>query len=42
MIFPFALIAPAYFAEKVQLGGMMQTVSAFGSVQDALSFIITS
>src|SRR6204780_2644646 len=42
VIFPFALIAPAYFAEKVQLGGMMQTVSAFGSVQDALSFIITS
>jgi len=42
VIFPFVLIAPAYFAEKVQLGGMMQTASAFGSVQDALSFIITS
>jgi putative ATP-binding cassette transporter len=42
VIFPFILVAPAYFAGKVQLGGMMQTASAFGSVQDALSFIITS
>lgn len=42
VIFPYILVAPAYFAEKVQLGGMMQTASAFGSVQDALSFIITS
>jgi putative ATP-binding cassette transporter len=42
VIFPYILVAPAYFAEKVQLGGLMQTASAFGSVQDALSFIITS
>ncbi|MDB5620960.1 MAG: transporter-like [Tardiphaga sp.] len=42
VIFPYVLIAPAYFAEKVQLGGMMQTASAFGSVQDALSFFITA
>jgi putative ATP-binding cassette transporter len=42
VIFPYVLVAPAYFAEKIQLGGMMQTASAFGSVQDALSFIITS
>jgi putative ATP-binding cassette transporter len=42
VIFPYILVAPAYFAEKVQLGGMMQTASAFSSVQDALSFIITS
>ena len=42
VIFPYILVAPAYFAEKVQLGGMMQTASAFGSVQDSLSFIITS
>ena len=42
VIFPYILVAPAYFADKVQLGGMMQTASAFGSVQDALSFIITS
>ena len=41
-VFPFILVAPAYFAEKVQLGGMMQTASAFGSVQGALSFFITT
>ena len=42
VIFPYILVAPAYFADKIQLGGMMQTASAFGSVQDALSFIISS
>ena len=42
VIFPYILVAPAYFAEKIQLGGMMQTASAFGSVQEALSFFITS
>src|SRR5258708_35489177 len=42
VIFPYVLVAPAYFAEKIQLGGMMQAASAFGSVQDSLSFIITS
>ena len=41
VIFPYLLVAPAYFAEKVQLGGVMQTLSAFGSVQDSLSFFIT-
>ncbi|MCK7474935.1 MAG: hypothetical protein MZV49_18580 [Rhodopseudomonas palustris] len=35
IIFPYILVAPAYFAQKVQLGGMMQTASAFGSVQEA-------
>ncbi|MEH2511926.1 putative ATP-binding cassette transporter [Nitrobacteraceae bacterium AZCC 1564] len=42
VIFPYILVAPAYFAEKIQLGGMMQTASAFGSVQGALSFFITT
>jgi putative ATP-binding cassette transporter len=42
VVFPFVLVAPAYFAEKVQLGGMMQTASAFGSVQSALSFFIST
>ncbi len=40
VIFPYILVAPAYFAGKIQLGGMMQTASAFGSVQGALSFFI--
>jgi vitamin B12/bleomycin/antimicrobial peptide transport system ATP-binding/permease protein len=42
VIFPYVLIAPAYFAEKIQLGGMMQTANAFNSVQEALSFFISS
>jgi len=41
VIFPYILVAPAYFAGKIQLGGMMQTGSAFSSVQGALSFFIT-
>ena len=41
VMFPFILVAPAYFANKIQLGGMMQTASAFGSVQEALSFFVT-
>ena len=42
VIFPYILVAPAYFANKIQLGGMMQTGSAFGSVQGALSFFIST
>jgi len=42
VIFPYILVAPAYFAEKIQLGGMMQTASAFSSVQGALSFFISA
>lgn len=39
-VFPFIVGAPAYFAGAIQLGGLMQTASAFGSVQNALSFFI--
>jgi putative ATP-binding cassette transporter len=41
-VFPFIVISPAYFAGAVQLGGLMQTADAFGSVQGALSFFITA
>ena len=41
VIFPYVLVAPAYFADKIQLGAVMQTASAFCSVQDALSFFIS-
>ena len=41
VIFPYILVAPAYFADKIQLGGLTQTASAFGSVQKALSFFVT-
>ena len=40
VIFPFVVISPAYFAGAVQLGGLMQTASAFTSVQKALSFFV--
>jgi vitamin B12/bleomycin/antimicrobial peptide transport system ATP-binding/permease protein len=42
VIFPYVLVAPAYFADKIQLGGMMQTASAFSSVQTALSFFVST
>ena len=42
VVFPFILCAPAYFAGKVQLGGLMQTASAFGSVQESLSFFVST
>lgn len=42
VIFPFILVAPAYFADKIQLGGMMQTASAFDSVQKSLSFFVST
>jgi putative ATP-binding cassette transporter len=41
-VFPFIVISPAYFAGAVQLGGLMQTASAFNSVQTALSFFINA
>jgi putative ATP-binding cassette transporter len=39
-VFPIVVISPAYFAGMVQLGGLTQTASAFGSVQGALSFFV--
>ncbi len=41
VIFPYILVAPAYFAKRGQLGGLTQTASAFGSVQNALSVFVT-
>jgi putative ATP-binding cassette transporter len=41
-VFPFIVVSPAYFAGRIQLGGLMQTASAFGSVQESLSIIITT
>jgi putative ATP-binding cassette transporter len=40
IIFPYVVVSPAYFAGKMQLGGLMQTASAFNSVQTSLSFFI--
>ena len=42
VIVPLILAAPRYFSKEIQLGGLMQTVSAFGRVQDALSYFVDS
>ncbi|MBV9824767.1 MAG: ABC transporter ATP-binding protein/permease [Alphaproteobacteria bacterium] len=42
VVFPFLVASPRYFAKQIQLGGLMQIASAFGQVQDSLSFIVTS
>ena len=42
IIVPLVLAAPQYFAGTMALGGLMQTVSAFGRVQDALSYFVES
>ena len=41
VIFPILLLAPAYFAEKIQLGGLVQAANAFESVRKALSVFVT-
>jgi vitamin B12/bleomycin/antimicrobial peptide transport system ATP-binding/permease protein len=42
VIFPYIVVSPAYFAGAMQLGGLMQTGSAFKSVLDALSYFVSS
>jgi putative ATP-binding cassette transporter len=42
IIFPFVVAAPRYFGGAIQLGGLMQTASAFGQVQTAFSYLITA
>ncbi|MBR0653740.1 ABC transporter ATP-binding protein/permease [Plastoroseomonas arctica] len=39
-IFPIVVAAPAYFAGRIPLGGLVQTSSAFGQVQGSLSWIV--
>jgi putative ATP-binding cassette transporter len=41
VVFPFVMVSPAYFANLIQLGGLMQTANAFGQVQGALSVFVT-
>ena len=41
VVFPFIMVSPAYFANKLQLGGLMQTANAFGQVQIALSVFVS-
>lgn len=41
VIIPYVVLAPAFFAKRVQLGGLQQTADAFSQVNDALSFFVT-
>jgi putative ATP-binding cassette transporter len=40
IIFPMIVAAPRYFAGKIQLGDLMQINSAFGNVQESMSWFI--
>ena len=42
VVFPYVMVSPAYFGGAMQLGGLMQTASAFASVEDALSYFVTA
>jgi putative ATP-binding cassette transporter len=41
-VFPGILAAPQYFARTFELGGFIQTVQAFGNVQDSLSWFVSA
>jgi putative ATP-binding cassette transporter len=42
IIFPFVVGAPRYFSGEIDLGTLMQVASAFGTVQAALSWFVSS
>jgi len=42
IIFPFIVAAPRYLSGSMTLGGLMQIASAFGQVQGALSWFVSS
>jgi putative ATP-binding cassette transporter len=42
VVFPILLMAPAYFANKILLGPVLQGAEAFGNVNDALSFFVSA
>ena len=40
IIFPFVVTIPRYLSKQITLGGLMQISTAFGRVQDALSYFV--
>ena len=42
VVFPFFVAAPRFFSGAIQLGQLMQISSAFGRVQDSLSWFVDS
>jgi putative ATP-binding cassette transporter len=41
IILPYIVVSPAYFSGAMPLGGLTQTASAFNSVQESLSILVT-
>ncbi|MFN8517695.1 MAG: SbmA/BacA-like family transporter, partial [Chloroflexia bacterium] len=41
-VFPIVVAAPRYFSGELPLGGLTQTAGAFGQVQSAMSWFVTS
>jgi putative ATP-binding cassette transporter len=39
-VLPYFVASPAYFANQIQLGGLMQIASTFSNLQSALSFFV--
>ena len=42
VIFPYVMVSPTYFSGAMQLGGLMQTASAFNNVQNSLSYFVSA
>ena len=40
IIFPFVVCIPRYLSRQITLGGLMQIATAFGRVQDSLSYFV--
>jgi putative ATP-binding cassette transporter len=40
IVLPYFVASPAYFANQIQLGGLMQIASTFSNLQTALSFFV--
>jgi putative ATP-binding cassette transporter len=42
VLFPYVMMAPRYFSERLALGVIQQTADAFGQLQGSLAFIVTN
>lgn len=42
VIFPYLVVAPRFFSGAIKLGGLQQTVNAFGQVRSSLSWFVDS
>ena len=42
LVFPLAIVAPAYFAGRMPLGGIFQTSNAFVQVQTSFSWVVSA